>query len=138
MRKPDTIEKLYLDFDGFFASVMQQAYPKLRGKPIGIVPFAGTDRTVVIACSKEAKKAGCKNVMRVADARAKFPELLLVSQEPDLYRRAYNASISEISAVIPIDAIKSIDNRLVPFLICSYYSNYKSKLAMPRIPVRRF
>ena len=26
MRKPEIVEKLYLDFDGFFASVMQQAY----------------------------------------------------------------------------------------------------------------
>lgn len=109
MRKPKTIERLYLDFDGFFASVMQQVYPKLRGKPIGIVPFAGTDRTVVIACSKEAKRAGCKNIMRVADAMVKCPDLILVPQEPDLYRRAHNALISEISAVIPIDAIKSID-----------------------------
>ena len=61
MRKPETIERLYLDFDGFFASVMQQAYPKLRGKPVGVVPFAGTDRTCVIACSKEAKAAGRAN-----------------------------------------------------------------------------
>ena len=109
MRKPKTIERLYLDFDGFFASVMQQAYPALRGKPVGIVPFAGTDRTVVIACSKEAKQFGCHNVMKVAAARDKCPELILVPQEPDLYRRAHNSLISEISAVIPIDAIKSID-----------------------------
>jgi hypothetical protein len=33
MRKAETIEKLYLDFDGFFASVMQQAMPNLRGNP---------------------------------------------------------------------------------------------------------
>ena len=109
MRKPQAVERLYLDFDGFFASVMQQAYPSLRGKPVGIVPFAGTDRTVVIACSKEAKAVGCKNVMKVAQAREKCPEIILVPQEPDLYRRAHNSLISEISAVVPIDAIKSID-----------------------------
>jgi len=109
MRKPQNIERLYLDFDGFFASVMQQAYPSLRGKPVGVVPFAGTDRTVVIACSKEAKAKGCKNVMRVKDSLELCPDLILVPQEPDLYRRAHNALISEISAVIPIDAIKSID-----------------------------
>lgn len=56
MRQPSTIEKLYLDFDGFFASVMQQAIPLLRGKPVGVIPFdtKTADTTVVIACSKEA------------------------------------------------------------------------------------
>ncbi len=109
MRKPKNIECLYLDFDGFFASVMQQVYPKLRGKPVGVVPFAGTDRTAVIACSKEAKRAGCKNVMAIKEAKTICPELILVPQEPDLYRRAHNTLLSEISAVLPIDAIKSID-----------------------------
>lgn len=109
MRKPKTVERLYLDFDGFFASVMQQTYPALRNKPVGVVPFSGTDRTVVIACSKEAKAFGCKNVMKVHEARNKCPDLILAPQEPDLYRRAHNALISEINAVIPIDAIKSID-----------------------------
>jgi len=33
MRKLETIEKWDLDFDGFFASVMQQAIPRLRGRP---------------------------------------------------------------------------------------------------------
>lgn len=109
MRKPETIERLYLDFDGFFASVMQQVYPKLRGKPVGVVPFAGTDRTMVIACSKEAKRLGCKNVMAIKDARRICPQIILVPQEPDLYRRAHNTLLAEISAVIPIDSIKSID-----------------------------
>ena len=121
MRKPQTVERLYLDFDGFFASVMQQAYPGLRGKPVGIVPFAGTNRTVVIACSKQAKAAGCKNVMKVAHALEKCPELILVPQEPDLYRRAHNSLISEISAVVPIDAIKSIDE-----ITCTLDSNQRN------------
>ena len=109
MRKPKTIEWLYLDFDGFFASVEQQARPALRGKPIGIVPFDGTVHTVVIACSKEAKAKGVKNVMRLGDAKKICPELILVPQTPSLYRRAHNALLAEINSVIPISAIKSID-----------------------------
>ena len=109
MRKPDTIEWLYLDFDGFFASVEQQARPALRGKPIGIVPFEGTVHTCVIACSKEAKAMGLSNVMNVKEAKAKCPELILVPQSPDLYRRAQNTLMAEIASVIPIGAVKSID-----------------------------
>ena len=109
MRRPDTIERLYLDFDGFFASVEQQARPALRGRPVGIVPFAGTNRTCVIACSREAKRFGVKNIMNVDEARALCPDLVLVPQTPDLYRRAHHALLAEISAVIPVDAVKSID-----------------------------
>lgn len=71
MRQPATIETLYLDFDGFFASVMQQAMPRLRGKSVGVIPFdtSNVDATILIACSKEAKAQGCKNVMAVREAR---------------------------------------------------------------------
>ncbi len=111
MRKPETIEKLYLDFDGFFASVMQQAMPHLRGKPVGVIPFdtAAAHSTVVIACSKEAKAAGCTNVMRVPDALDICPEIILVTQRPDLFRRAHNALLNEIGCEIPIETVKSID-----------------------------
>ncbi len=109
MRRPIEIERLYLDFDGFFASVEQQVRPHLRGRPVGVVPFADAQHTVVIACSREAKLHGVKNVMNIAEARARCPGIILVPQSPDLYRRAHNALISEISAVVPVDAIKSID-----------------------------
>ena len=109
MRQPIEIERLYLDFDGFFASVEQQAHPHLRGRPVGVVPFAGAEHTCVIACSREAKRFGVKNVMNIAQARNICPDIILVPQSPDLYRRAHNALLSEISAVIPIDAVKSID-----------------------------
>ena len=109
MRKPETIERMYLDFDGFFASVEQQADKRLRGRPIGVVPFEGTDRTCVIACSREAKLLGVKNVMNVAEARSLCPDIVLVPQKPDLYRRAHNTLLAEIESVIPIDAVKSID-----------------------------
>ena len=109
MRKPTTIERLYLDFDGFFASVEQQAQPRLRGRPVGVVPFEGTNRTCVIACSRKAKAQGVKNIMRVEDALAVCPDMILVPQSPDLYRRAHNTLLAEIESVIPIDAVKSID-----------------------------
>ncbi len=81
----------------------------MRGRPVGIVPFAGTGHTCVIACSREAKLGGVKNVMSVSEALALCRDLILVPQTPDLYRRAHNALVSEISAVLPVDAIKSID-----------------------------
>lgn len=109
MRKPATVECLYLDFDGFFASVEQQARPALRGRPVGVVPFAETNRTCVIAASKEAKACGVTNVMNVADAQRLCPDIALIPQSPDLYRRAHNTLLAEIATVVPIDAIKSID-----------------------------
>lgn len=109
MRRPTEIERLYLDFDGFFASVEQQVRPRLRGRPVAVIPFADAVNSCVIAVSREAKMAGVKSVMSIADARAACPGLVIVPQSPDLYRRAHNALLAEISAVIRIDAVKSID-----------------------------
>lgn len=109
MRLPSTIERLYLDFDGFFASVEQQADKRLRGRPVGVVPFTETDRTCVIACSREAKALGCSNVMPVPEVKRICPDIVLVPQKPDLYRRAHNTLTAEIESVIPIDTVKSID-----------------------------
>ncbi|WP_246715376.1 Y-family DNA polymerase [Aestuariivirga litoralis] len=100
---------MYLDFDGFFASVEQEADPKLRGKPIGVVPFLGVRSTAVIACSREAKARGVQNVMRIPDALAICPDLVLVPQKPDLYRRAHNTLLAEIDSILPIDTVKSVD-----------------------------
>lgn len=111
MRYVERLESLYLDFDGFFASVMQQAIPSIRGKPVGIIPFdmANPQSTTVIACSKEAKALGCKNVMRVPDVLRICPDIKLIPQRPDLFRRAHMALLNEIETEIPITAVKSID-----------------------------
>ncbi len=109
MRKPSDPEALYLDFDGFFAACEQYARPALRGRPVGVIPFDGADHTCVIACSAEAKRQGVRSIMPVREARRLCPDLVLVPQNPDLYRRAHNALLSEISMVLPIEAVKSID-----------------------------
>ena len=110
MEKLTNITCLYLDFDGFFASVEQQLDRGLRGRPVGVTPFKTIDgNRCVIACSKEAKKAGVSNVMNIADAKRLCPDLILVPQKPDMYRRAHNALLAEIESVVPVSVIKSID-----------------------------
>lgn len=111
MRPATRLETMYLDFDGFFASVMQQVMPELRGKPVGVIPFEtqATASMTMIACSKEAKRFGVQNVMRVPEALALCPQLILVPQRPDLYRRAHITLLNEIECEIPIETVKSID-----------------------------
>src|SRR5688500_18941523 len=111
MRLRDHVEIMYLDLEGFLASVVLQADPRLLCKPVGIVrcAAASTKSMTVIAVSKEAKKLGVKNVMRVPDVLAICPDIVLVPQRPDLIRRAHLTLLSEIEAEIPIDVVKSID-----------------------------
>ncbi len=90
-------------------ALSRQVHPHLRGKPVGVVPFKDAEHTCVIACSREAKLRGVKNVMNIEEARERCPDIIFVPQSPDLYRRAHNTLLSEISAVLPIDAVKSID-----------------------------
>lgn len=109
MRKPDTLEHLYLDFDGFFASVEQLRDPALRGRPVGVIPYGDGKNGILIACSREAKARGVKNIMAVEEARQLCRDLVLVPQKPALYMRAHHALVAEIGSVLPVDQVKSID-----------------------------
>lgn len=108
MRKPDLAEVMYTDADGMFASCEQFMHPHLRNKPVGIVPMI-KGSSCVIAVSREAKALGVKNVMPIEEARRVCPDLIEWPQHPDLYRRAHNELLSEISMCVPIDTVKSID-----------------------------
>lgn len=109
MRKPSGLECMYIDFDGFFAAVEEQARPALRGKPIGVIPFEHATATIVIAANARAKAFGVKTGVGVADARRLCPDIRLVPQSPELYARAHRKLLLEIEAVLPIDAVCSID-----------------------------
>lgn len=109
MRKPETIEWLYLDFDGFFAAVEETEKPELRGRPIGVVPFANTNSTMIIAANYKAKLKGVKTGVSVVDAKRMCPGIALVPQSPDLYEHAHRRLLLCVEREIPIDAVCSID-----------------------------
>jgi len=54
-------DRLYLDFDSFFASAEQHFNPTLRCKPIGVAALDSA-HTGCIAVSREAKALGVKPI----------------------------------------------------------------------------
>lgn len=69
--------------DAFFASVEQQANPRLRGKPVAVIGSGG--RTVVTTRSYEARAFGVKTGMNIYEARKLCPHLILVVGDNEKY-----------------------------------------------------
>ncbi len=109
MRQPAQPERLYVDFDGFFASCEEQADPRLYGCPIGVIPFAKARNSCVIAANIKAKSFGVRTGTSITEARRLCPQIALVPQRPDLYVRTQQRIVRAVLSVLPIDAICSID-----------------------------
>jgi len=98
---------LHLDMDSFFASVEQQANPKLRGKPVGIIK--GERRTCIIASSREAKRLGIKTGTTTYEAKRICPRLILVPADFDKYFFVSQKFIEICSRFSPELEVFSID-----------------------------
>ena len=79
-----SIRWLFLDLNSYFASVEQQEDPRLRGKPVAVVPMLA-ESTSAIAASYEAKAFGVTTGTRVSDARRMCPGIIFVEANHDLY-----------------------------------------------------
>lgn len=108
MRKPTHVEKLYLDFDSFFASAEQQLNPALQGRPVAVVPL-DSPHTSVIAASRQAKPFGIKTGTSVREAREKCPDIVFIAARPDIYVKLHNRILETIERCVPIAAVRSID-----------------------------
>ena len=86
MRRPTESKRLYIDFDGFFASCEEQADPGLHGRPVGVIPFAGARNSCVIAANAAAKRFGVKTGTPIAEARRLCPRIALPPQRPESVR----------------------------------------------------
>jgi len=98
---------LHIDFDSFFASVEQQFHPEFRGRPLGVT--AANGRTAIIAASREAKKAGLKNVMRSYDAFRICPDLRLIRADFNKYWNVSKKFIDICKDYSPFIEVFSMD-----------------------------
>lgn len=105
---PRPLRWLYLDLNSFFASVEQQLQPALRGRPVIVAPV-GSDTTVAIAASYEAKRYGISTGTPVWEAKRKCRELLITPARHDRYVEFHEAIVDEVWKHIPVDRVCSID-----------------------------
>jgi DNA polymerase-4 len=103
-----TLRSLLVDFNSYFASVEQQVEPRLRGKPLGVVPMLA-DTTVCIAASVEAKPFGVKTGTRVGDAKKLCPGIEFVVARHELYIDFHHRAVAAVDKVVPVRAVLSID-----------------------------
>jgi DNA polymerase-4 len=102
------IERLYLDFDSFFASAEQHFNPDLRGRPVGVVPLDSA-HTSCIAVSREAKARGVKSGASIAAAREIIPDMIFVIARHDVYVRLHKRILNVIETIVPVAKVRSID-----------------------------
>ncbi len=99
---------LFLDLNSYFASVEQQLNPRLRGKPVAVVPVI-SDSTCAIAASHQAKGFGIKTGTNIGEARQRCPELILVQADHSKYVEFHEQIKRVIECYYPIEVVASID-----------------------------
>lgn len=102
------LRHLFIDMNSFFASVEQQDDPKLRGKPVAVIP-TNAETTSCIAASYEAKAFGIKTGTPVWEARKLCPKIIFVEGDHKQYVTMHNRILAAVRSVIPIESVMSID-----------------------------
>lgn len=107
---------LHVDINSYFATLLQQENPKLRGKPLGILKDVG--RTCIIAASKEAKLAGVKTGSRLPEARALCPKIITLPAAFDRYLDATRRLKHIFASFSPNYSIYSLDEAFIDITEC--------------------
>ena len=99
---------LHIDLNSFFASVEQQLHPEYRGKPTAVVGTMA-DTGTIIAASYECKALGVKTLTKVAEARAKIPDIIFVNGSHTVSSKYSHDIAAAIERVCPVAHTPSID-----------------------------
>lgn len=76
---------MHIDLNSCFATIEQQANPKLRGKPIAVAAY-NSPAGCIVAPSIEAKRLGIKTGMKVKDGKMIYHDLIVLEPDPEKYR----------------------------------------------------
>lgn len=107
---------LHVDINSYFATLLQQENPALRGRSVGVLKSAG--RTCVIAASKEAKTHGVKTGMYLKEARRLAPDLITVAAEFDRYLDCTRRLKKVFTDLAPTVQIFSLDEAFIDITDC--------------------
>lgn len=107
---------LHCDINSYFATLLQQQYRELRGKPLVVVKELG--RTCVIAASKEAKLLGVKTGSNLYQAKQLVPNLMVRAAEFPLYLSATKKLAKLFQEVVPDVIIYSLDEAFLELTNC--------------------
>ncbi len=99
---------LYVDFNSYFASAEQQLDPRLRGRPVAVLPVMA-ETTCCIAASYEAKRCGVKTGTLVAEARKLCPNICFVEARPTAYVELHHKLVEAIESCLHVERVMSID-----------------------------
>src|SRR5438552_1119389 len=99
---------LVVDLNCAFASIEQQHDPARRGRPLALAAYA-TDAATIVSSSREARDLGIKTGMRVFEAKAIFPSIVVREPDPPLYRSVSDKLIEILQRHSPDVLRMSID-----------------------------
>lgn len=102
---------LFVDLNSYFASCEQQLHPRLRGKPVGVVPMLA-DSTCCIAASVEAKRFGVKTGTSVRDAKRMCPDITFMVADHSHYVRFHHEIVTAVESCLPVHAVLSVDEMI--------------------------
>ncbi|HEX2647427.1 MAG TPA: hypothetical protein VHO95_09375, partial [Candidatus Dormibacteraeota bacterium] len=99
---------LVIDLNCAFASIEQQHDPSLRGRVLAIAAYA-TDAATIVSSSREARELGIKTGMKVFEAKAIFPAVIVCEPNPPRYREVSDKLIEIMTRHSPDVLRMSID-----------------------------